>query len=60
MTTEAIILIVQLYNSSLREIAFEKNIFDGSSENLTYLLKSYLPEDLINIIKKGNELKKKI
>ena len=47
-------------NSSLREIAFEKNIFDGSSENLTYLLEKviYSEDFRLDIIKKGNELKK--
>ena len=48
-------------NSSLREIAFEKNIFDGSSENLTYLLEKVIYSDdfRLEIIEKGNEFRKK-
>jgi glycosyltransferase involved in cell wall biosynthesis len=48
-------------NSSLKEIAFEKNIFDGSSENLTYLLEKviYSHDYRLDLIKKGNEFKNK-
>ena len=47
-------------NSSLREIAFEKNIFDGSSENLTYLLEKviYSEDFRLDIIKRHLNLKK--